>query len=86
MDQEAIIDAVWGYGAPYNYPVDWRDGSSILGDFNHSGRFRRSYVSHYLSSQAEWVSPERTSTSQRIMWVRGNTFPGKVTEVAHDVL
>jgi peptide/nickel transport system substrate-binding protein len=34
VDQEAIIDAVWGYGALYNYPVDWRDGSSILGDFN----------------------------------------------------
>jgi peptide/nickel transport system substrate-binding protein len=33
VDQEAIIDAVWGYGALYNYPVDWRDGSSILGDF-----------------------------------------------------
>ena len=25
VDQEAIIDAVWGYGALYNYPVDWRD-------------------------------------------------------------
>ena len=34
VDQAAIIDAVWGYGALYNYPVDWRDGSSILGDFS----------------------------------------------------
>lgn len=34
VDQEAIIDAVWGYGALYNFPVDWRDGSSVLGDFD----------------------------------------------------
>ncbi len=34
VDQETIIDAVWGYGALYNFPVDWRDGSSVLGDFD----------------------------------------------------
>ena len=53
---------------------------------NHSGRFRRSYVSHYLSAQAEWASPERSAGAQRIMWVRGTTFAGKVTEVQHDVI
>ncbi|MDP6039516.1 MAG: phytanoyl-CoA dioxygenase family protein, partial [Candidatus Latescibacteria bacterium] len=26
---------------------------------NHSQRFRRSYVSHYLSAQAEWMNPEQ---------------------------
>ncbi|MCY4483581.1 MAG: phytanoyl-CoA dioxygenase family protein [Spirochaetaceae bacterium] len=53
---------------------------------NHSGRFRRSYVSHYLSAQAEWASPERSAGAQRIMWVRGTTFAGKVTEVQRDVI
>ena len=53
---------------------------------NHSGRFRRSYVSHYLSAQAEWANPERATKGPGIMWVRGSTFPGKVTEVQHDVL
>ena len=27
---------------------------------NHSQRFRRSYVSHYLSAQAEWTHPKKT--------------------------
>ena len=53
---------------------------------NHSGRFRRSYVSHYLSAQTEWVNPERAGKGAPIMWVRGETFPGKVTEVERDVL
>ena len=53
---------------------------------NHSGRFRRSYVSHYLSAQAEWANPERAGKGPGIMWVRGSTFPGKVTEVQRDVL
>jgi len=34
VDQDAIIKAAWGYGASYNFPVDWRDGSSILGPFD----------------------------------------------------
>ena len=53
---------------------------------NHSGRFRRSYVSHYLSAHADWASPERSAGAQRIMWVRGTTFAGKVTEVQRDVI
>ena len=53
---------------------------------NHSGRFRRSYVSHYLSAQAQWANPERAATGVPVMWVRGATFPGKVREVRHDVL
>ena len=55
---------------------------------NHSLRFRRSYVSHYLSAQAEWAHP-KASNSRRIrpvMWVRGETFPGKVQEVEREVL
>jgi len=53
---------------------------------NHSDRFRRSYVSHYLSAQAEWSSPEKAGKGQPVMWIRGETFPGKVTEVTQDVL
>ena len=52
---------------------------------NHSGRFRRSYVSHYLSAQARWTHPERAGTGVPVMWVRGTTFPGKVSEVHRDV-
>ena len=51
---------------------------------NHSKRFRRSFVSHYLSAQAEWANgPGR---GQPVMWVQGTTFPGKVEEVEWDVL
>jgi len=53
---------------------------------NHSQRFRRSYVSHYLSAQVEWLDPEKAGKGQPVMWVRGRTFPGKVREVARDVL
>ena len=53
---------------------------------NHSQRFRRSYVSHYLSAQAEWMSPEKAGSGQPIMWIRGQTFPGKVQEVEKDII
>ena len=53
---------------------------------NHSQRFRRSYVSHYLSAQAEWMNPENAGKGQPIMWVRGQTYPGKVQEVTREVI
>lgn len=53
---------------------------------NHSQRFRRSYVAHYLSAQAEWMNPEKPGRGQPIMAIRGQTFAGKVQEVEHDVL
>ena len=53
---------------------------------NHSGRFRRSYVSHYLSAQAEWVRPERAAQARQILSVRGRSFPGKVTATQRDVV
>ena len=53
---------------------------------NHSQRFRRSYVAHYLSAQAEWMNPEKPGRGQPIMSIRGQTFPGKVQEVERDVL
>ena len=67
-----------------------RDGkdtrSGISGIYGMHKRFRRSYVSHYLSAQAEWFDPEKIGKGQPIMWVRGQTFPGKVREVERDVL
>ena len=53
---------------------------------NHSRRFRRSYVSHYLSAQAEWADADKIGKGQPVMWIRGQTFPDKVHEVARDVL
>jgi hypothetical protein len=43
-------------------------------------------VSHYLSARAEWSSPEKAGKGQPVVWIRGETFPGKVTEVTRDVL
>ena len=53
---------------------------------NHSTRFRRSYVSHYLSARARWADPDRVGAGQPIMWVRGRTFPECISQVRRDVL
>ena len=55
---------------------------------NHSRRFRRSYVAHYLSAQAEWSNPERerAGQGQPLMWIRGKTYPDKVNKVERDVV
>ena len=68
VDQEAIIDAVWGYGALYNYPVDWRDGSSILGDFNQLPRDRsRNCIPTTRTRRGRcwWTPATRTASSSR---------------------
>ena len=54
---------------------------------NHSLRFRRSYVSHYLSAHAEWAHPASDrGRGQPVMWIRGETFPDKVHEVKRDII
>ena len=55
---------------------------------NHSLRFRRCYVSHYLSAQAAWTHPDRKKGRRRqpVMWIRGKTFRDKVYEVERNVL
>ena len=55
---------------------------------NHSLRFRRSYVVHYLSAQAEWTRPGALNNRKRqpVMWIRGETFPDKVHEVEREIL
>ena len=35
---------------------------------------------------AEWSDPEKAGKGQPVMWVRGQTFPGKVQEIKRDVL
>ena len=72
--------------------VDDREGIPVVGHVpqssfaqeqdNHSSRFRRSYVAHYLSAQAEWMNPDPTARrGQPIMWIRGETFPDRVHEM-----
>ncbi len=55
---------------------------------NHSLRFRRCYVSHYLSAKAEWAHPAAMNGKRRqpVMWIRGETFPDKVHEIERDIL
>jgi ectoine hydroxylase-related dioxygenase (phytanoyl-CoA dioxygenase family) len=53
---------------------------------NYSQRFRRSFVSHYLSAQVEGTNPEKPGRGQPIMWFRGQTFAGKVQEVEREIL
>ena len=55
---------------------------------NHSLRFRRSYVIHYLSAHAEWAHPAALNSKKRqpVMWIRGETFRDKVHEVERDIL
>ncbi len=52
---------------------------------NHSLRFRRSFVAHYLSAQAEWTHGQPRGAVP-VMWIRGQTFPDKVHEVAREVV
>ncbi len=55
---------------------------------NHSLRFRRCYVSHYLSARAEWAHPAALNGRRRqpVMWIRGETFPDKVHEIEREIL
>lgn len=53
---------------------------------NHSQRFRRSYIAHYLSAQAKWSSPEHEGRGQAVMWIRGRTYPSKVHQVKTNIL
>ena len=53
---------------------------------NHSQRFRRSYVAHYLSARAQWSNPEKARQGQPVMWIRGKTYPDKVHEVKREVV
>ena len=54
---------------------------------NHSQRFRRSYVAHYLSAQAEWQDPDNPILGGApLMLIRGQTYPDKVHQVETDIV
>ena len=44
---------------------------------NHSQRFRRSYVSHYLSAQAEWTYPKKPGRANLSCVSEGRPLPVK---------
>lgn len=53
---------------------------------NHSRRFRRSNVAHYISAKAERVPSKNVKNVRPVMWIRGKTYPNKIDRVHHDVL
>ena len=53
---------------------------------NHSMRFRRANIAHYISAKAEWTRPEAINRKRPPMWIRGKTYPGMADEVLRDVM
>ena len=53
---------------------------------NHSLRFRRCNVAHYISGNAERVPKKNRKNTRPVMWVRGDTYAKKMEPVYHDVL
>ena len=53
---------------------------------NHSQRFRRANVAHYISAKAECTRPEAVNKKRPPMWIRGETYPCMADEVQRDVI
>lgn len=53
---------------------------------NHSLRFRRCNVAHYISGNAERIPIKNVKNRRPVMWVRGNTYSEKMEPVYRDVL
>ena len=53
---------------------------------NHSLRFRRCNVAHYISGNAERVPKKQVKNIRPVMWVRGDTYSEKMEPVYRDVL
>ncbi len=53
---------------------------------NHSLRFRRCNVAHYISGDAERIPKKQTKNVRPVMWVRGETYSEKMEPVYQDVL
>ncbi len=53
---------------------------------NHSERFRRANVAHYINARAEWTRPDAVNKKRPPMWIRGKTYPGMGDEVQHNVI
>ncbi len=53
---------------------------------NHSERFRRCNVAHYISADSERVPTKQIQYVRPVMWVRGDTYSEKMEPVHYDVL
>ncbi len=53
---------------------------------NHSLRFRRCNVAHYISTNAERIPKKDGKNIRPVMWVRGDTYSEKMEPVYRDVL
>ncbi|MDE0688639.1 MAG: phytanoyl-CoA dioxygenase family protein [Candidatus Poribacteria bacterium] len=53
---------------------------------NHSLRFRRCNVAHYISANAERIPKKDGKNIRPVMWVRGDTYSEKMEPVYRDVL
>ena len=53
---------------------------------NHSDRFRRANVAHYISATAERTPAKRRRVTRPVMWIQGRIHPGKMDPVHRDVL
>ena len=53
---------------------------------NHSERFRRCNVAHYISANAERIPKKDGKNIRPVMWVRGDTYSEKMEPVYRNVL
>ena len=53
---------------------------------NHSLRFRRSNIAHYISAKSERIPIKNVKNMRPVMWVRGDTYSEKMEPVYRDVL
>lgn len=53
---------------------------------NHSDRFRRCSVAHYISADSERIPGKNRRFIRPVMWVRGETYSEKMEPVYRDVL
>ena len=53
---------------------------------NHSLRFRRANIAHYISAKAQWTRPAAVNKKRPPMWIRGKIYPGMADEVKRDVI
>ena len=53
---------------------------------NHSTRFRRCNVAHYISADSERVPHKNVKNIRPVMWVRGDTHSEKMEPVCSEVL
>lgn len=53
---------------------------------NHSDRFRRCNVAHYISAKSERVPKNDNTNVRPVMWIRGKIYPSFSYKVYRDVL